>query len=243
MENCENILDLLNAYIDGELDENEAMRVRAHIDGCEDCRKAYGELVRVNELITYSAAEAPETLLGGVLEKISKEKRGKIINLRKISSIAAAAVVVLAVVSSPLIGRIANGGAAKEECADNAVALAPSVEQKGEIFYSGTGFEKFDGVLDAVEDILAPAETEAAYAEPEIAITVVFGVEYKVEALNGEGFTVVFDGEIAIFNGEKYEYKQLDDKYVLSSGNEFIYLRACQSGESLWFELTEGEND
>ena len=38
------VLDLLSAYIDRSLDEPERERVRAHIEGCADCRAAYVEL-------------------------------------------------------------------------------------------------------------------------------------------------------------------------------------------------------
>ena len=246
MENCENILDLLNAYIDGELDESEAERVRAHIELCENCKKTYEELVKLNQMFSDSVETAPDGLVDSVLEKIKGEKCGKVINFRKISAVAAAAVVALAVVGSPLISEIVGGGAAKEECADNVMELAPSVDVS-EYYYSDS---KFDGgilsdhIVDPSEKADAPAEeAEMPEASDVENLEVIQGVEYKAVALNGEGFTVKFNGEIAIFDGEKYKYTQSENRYVLTSGEDILYLKAHFEDGYIWFEQTENLND
>ncbi len=247
MENCERILDLLNAYIDGELDVSESERVRAHIEKCESCKKIYDELVKVNKMLANSAEDAPTEILDGVMKKIKSEKRGKIINFRKISGVAVAAVILLAVVSSPLVGRIANGGDVKLECADKAENFAPSMDAKDDYIYSDSYSGGLDGIKDVVESVVVPAERE----EPEkiveetvdCALPLEFGVGYQNKMLNGERVTVVFEGGVAILDGEKYEYKYNGEVYILSNSGGTLNLKPYCDDESLWFEQTESEND
>ena len=43
--------ELLSGYIDGELTQQDAQRVRLHCDTCEQCRQGLDELRRMRELI------------------------------------------------------------------------------------------------------------------------------------------------------------------------------------------------
>ena len=60
METCEKVLDLLNQYADGELNESDALLVRAHLEICPSCKKAYEELLEIEKLFEEAKEEAPK---------------------------------------------------------------------------------------------------------------------------------------------------------------------------------------
>ena len=55
MGNCENTIELLNQYADGELNESDAAFVRAHLEECEECQKAYCQLLEIEKLFKSTA--------------------------------------------------------------------------------------------------------------------------------------------------------------------------------------------
>lgn len=67
--NCATVLDRLEAWIDGELEESEAALFRAHVEGCSGCREEYryAEEIRA-ELRGMPEFSAPERVLAAVRE-------------------------------------------------------------------------------------------------------------------------------------------------------------------------------
>lgn len=53
------IRQMLSAYLDRELAQVEEQRVRIHLEDCEECRRAYAELTRLQELTRSLQFEAP----------------------------------------------------------------------------------------------------------------------------------------------------------------------------------------
>ena len=117
MENkvCERVLELLNEYIDGELNESDAEFVRAHIEICPECKKVYSDLLEVERLFDEASEEVPDGFLDSVMTKISSEKQNAakpskkpMVFWGKFGGVAVAAAVMLTVVASPLISRMAE---------------------------------------------------------------------------------------------------------------------------------------
>ena len=50
---------LISGYLDGELTQGEAQRVRVHLEGCPECRATADELTRLREATMTSRFEAP----------------------------------------------------------------------------------------------------------------------------------------------------------------------------------------
>lgn len=47
MNQCHDIQELISGYIDHELSQQKAQRVRLHIESCENCRKVYEDLIAI----------------------------------------------------------------------------------------------------------------------------------------------------------------------------------------------------
>ena len=50
---------LISGYLDGELTQGEAQRVRVHLEGCAECRTTADELTRLRETTMGSKFEVP----------------------------------------------------------------------------------------------------------------------------------------------------------------------------------------
>ncbi|KUK45956.1 MAG: hypothetical protein XD73_1171 [Anaerolinea thermophila] len=55
---CQNIIENLNAYIDGELDKALYAEIEAHIQSCPDCRIVVNTLKKTIELCKNADSEA-----------------------------------------------------------------------------------------------------------------------------------------------------------------------------------------
>lgn len=53
-------IELLSAFVDGDLGQRKAARVQAHLDGCERCRAARDELLAMKADLAREAAHPPE---------------------------------------------------------------------------------------------------------------------------------------------------------------------------------------
>ncbi len=73
--NCENVRDLLNAYIDGEMSDVEARRIADHIKNCADCAREERLLRMTRDLVAeFGAQEAPAGFTGSVRAKIEADR-------------------------------------------------------------------------------------------------------------------------------------------------------------------------
>lgn len=73
--NCENVRQILNDYIDGELNDLESRRVELHIAGCESCAREERQLRMVCSLVgSCGAQKAPAGILNGIHIELEKER-------------------------------------------------------------------------------------------------------------------------------------------------------------------------
>jgi hypothetical protein len=76
--NCENIKELLNAYIDNLLSEKERETVHAHIASCPSCKEELDELTQaVNLVRELDRVVPPPWFSEQVMINIKKEEKGK----------------------------------------------------------------------------------------------------------------------------------------------------------------------
>jgi mycothiol system anti-sigma-R factor len=73
--NCRELLEAMDALIDAELDESERARAREHLDGCEACRLAYEESLRVKRLVERKAFRP--MLPGGLQARILRDPQSE----------------------------------------------------------------------------------------------------------------------------------------------------------------------
>lgn len=70
---CEQVLEELEVYLDGELGEEECERIIRHLEGCGECTRREGFLRALRDLIRRKcrAADAPPGLEERILRAIS----------------------------------------------------------------------------------------------------------------------------------------------------------------------------
>ena len=70
---CEAVKDLLEAYVEGELDRSELRSVEAHISGCELCKKELALTQSIPRLVkSLSTPPVPEDIISNTLERLNE---------------------------------------------------------------------------------------------------------------------------------------------------------------------------
>lgn len=164
---CEYYRELISAEADGEVTEAERAALRTHLAACEDCRRYAAALQAISEGLA-EEAEAPAHFAESVMAKLPAKKKN-VIPLRRWGSLAAAAVLVIAL--SAVGGRVfaPKGGAAAVPAAGADMAApaaaapeAPAAEeQKNEpMMFAAPRME------EAPEAEYAVTESAAAAVDP-----------------------------------------------------------------------------
>jgi hypothetical protein len=99
---CDLPIELLNAYLDGELSEQEKARVETHLKMCAACQEELSALQRVDARIKQEVYEEPsrEFVFGmkrRVMERIRPAPRSSLIRFAPIFAPVAAAIIILIV--------------------------------------------------------------------------------------------------------------------------------------------------
>lgn len=95
---CEEIKNLLDEYITGELDEQSCGEVEKHLDSCADCHRELAELKALKGELSKLAQNVPDGFDDRLRAKIKKQKRIAFFGLTGIGASAAAAVVLICLI-------------------------------------------------------------------------------------------------------------------------------------------------
>ena len=167
--------ELITAGLDGELSEDQARELRAHLETCERCRNFRAAMEAVHGLTDRDLPEPParvkKNVMAAVRAAAPEKKKGKIIDfpLRSLAVAAAAAVVLWAGVRvfSP---KGSSGSAAAPMMAASSVATdAGPAEEAGEMRTAGSGETAYDSVNGFMAAPAAPPAPEAAEEEMALA--------------------------------------------------------------------------
>ena len=124
--NCEDILAVLDEYLDGETEPLVSSAVEEHLAGCENCRHELEERADMRRIIESAAPTPPEGLHDTIMMKVhaesSRKRRMKL--ARRIAAVAAAFVLAVGVAAAWISG--AAGGALKND------AMAPENAENAE---------------------------------------------------------------------------------------------------------------
>ncbi len=184
--NCRQIQDQLSAYIDGELSDDQASRVAAHLETCADCHRLHREIAAVvAELHSLPEAPAPASVAANVMAEVRRTgaaPSGNVIRLNRLVAAAAAVLVAMAgtfvimtqKAQEPIVGAGAAARArrqakqrprAVEKGDDARPRLAPSMHTTGSRTRRIT--VATNDVSRAREDVLKlAAQIEAIAAQP-----------------------------------------------------------------------------
>ena len=101
---CEEVLELLSAKLDGELDPQTDAALSRHLETCEECRRIWEVYREMDAGIAALEAEPPAELYTGVMEKISQTPVIKPVKKRRpmwgIGTLAAAAAALVLLVGT-----------------------------------------------------------------------------------------------------------------------------------------------
>ena len=118
MIGCTEYLEMMNAFMDGELDEESRAELSEHLRYCPGCFNASLAYKSINEAIADGETEPPDALLPSVMNRISAHK--KRLAVRPLKTIGAlAAVIVFVIVTAIAAPQLLNR---KKGTADSSAA-------------------------------------------------------------------------------------------------------------------------
>lgn len=139
----------ISAYIDGELTDDEAELVCAHLEECEDCRRYADEAQMLSDIISEGEVELPSELhdriMSGVRAEAMKEKRKALV--RKVGlwcGAGVAAMLCISLAASPIFKGAMSAG--DDECENN-INCAPIEAHYAKSANGYTPFAKDDSAL------------------------------------------------------------------------------------------------
>lgn len=72
----ENVLHLMDDYLDGDISQNDERQLKEHLESCSDCRKLYQELSRTLAFVqSASHIQAPADFVQKTMARLPKEKQ------------------------------------------------------------------------------------------------------------------------------------------------------------------------
>lgn len=150
---CDRVREDISAYLDGELEANDAEKIRNHIESCNDCRELLEHFSDIS-LCVRQTVDIPDDLHLKIMESVNAQKAKEKISIssrmRKIGlwcGAGVAAVLCLAVINSPIFK------GSMDFSAENANGKSMSYDISG-----GAEFDKDDGNLYASEEQVAEIE-------------------------------------------------------------------------------------
>lgn len=161
-QNCQDYIEKMNLYLDGELSVNEVSDLLRHIESCEECRKRFDNLKTVVYGTRRLRTSPPEGLHSSIMRAVAQEKPARRAAARRrltgYSALAACAALLVIVVSTvaPQLGNIYLFGRHLDNSASAQVA---------------------DGMVDgassapgAVQSAMAPQDKAAGDAAPKASL-------------------------------------------------------------------------
>ena len=139
MNNCEEFLEMISAYVDSELSASDKQRLEDHLIDCENCSAILSFYREISTSIEESSVPAPETLRTSVMERIqgdgtsgtdARKRRQKLVRTALTRYIPIAACLAIALLILPhflSINRSTNDAAFSESEPDMPAEVAPAM--------------------------------------------------------------------------------------------------------------------
>ena len=77
MSNCAEYMELISAYVDGELTDADKQKLEGHLSACENCSALLDMYREASGVIADSCVAAPESLLTIVMDEVLREDRAR----------------------------------------------------------------------------------------------------------------------------------------------------------------------
>jgi|GEM_PF-3745271 hypothetical protein len=160
MIGCTEYLEMMNAFMDGELDEESRAELSEHLRYCPGCFNASLAYKSINEAIADGETEPPDALLPSVMNRISAHKKRLAVRpLKTIGALAAVIVfvIVTAIAAPQLLNRkkgTADSSAAPDmlfSAMDSGIKQAESAPEAPQVEMDGGG-SSVEGALSGEQD-------------------------------------------------------------------------------------------
>ena len=191
--NCEQMNELLSAWLDGELSGNEQRQMQAHLEQCAQCWALFEQLQALHtSFAELEEIPAPDGFAEGVMNRVKaeSESRAKVIPLfkrpqmRGLAAMAACALLCVGLGSGLLSGRSEEGAAPAPEAAAPEAAgyvLDSTAPASGDAAVENRVEEPAECAPQAPGAAEVPAMEPAAPA-PEISVQTTQGDPFPVES-------------------------------------------------------------
>lgn len=167
MRDCEKYLDMISAYADDELNNDEKAELEAHLAVCEECRSLLDAYREISNEMAFDTEEVPEGFSKGVMKKVSSYEKNVTARVRKknigiagrwIGIAACIAIVLVAFPRMPHLGC----GASKDAAADaGSAAIGDWDEAMPEAESSTTGCADGDTLTDCSNSAADTSQDDA----------------------------------------------------------------------------------
>ena len=71
---CELLRETLSAYLDGECEEHEAQKIKAHIESCAECKALYERFSEISYNINNMKTTAPVNLHSSIMQAVANSR-------------------------------------------------------------------------------------------------------------------------------------------------------------------------
>lgn len=180
---CGQVRELLYEYLEGEMPREEAARLQAHLDSCENCRAIAEEYRRVLVAAGRLAPRDVPDFVTPAMETIRKEDAQKRVRSKRWIgygvSVAAVLLLGVFVFGSGLLGHYDNGASSAPQEAPEAAPAARAEEAAEDAAFDSLEMEESAPVVD--EALMEEAPQPAPEAEMEAE------AEPETQASAGEG--------------------------------------------------------
>lgn len=159
--NCEQMNELLSAWLDGELSPTEEQQMQAHLEQCAQCRALFEQLQALHTSCSdMEELSAPDGFAQRVMERVADEPKAKVVPLfrrppvRSLAALAACAVLVVGfgrgVLNGGMLGRSAKSAsnAADYAAAPESAVVEYSMEEPAQAAPETTEMERPASMAD-----------------------------------------------------------------------------------------------
>lgn len=165
---CQGNPELVSAFIDGELSDQEAAKVAKHIENCPACGRLRDEYILIGQLVAGEETQVPEGFAAAVMGKISTNKAAqRKRRIRRYSALAAVCAIVI--VTGAALG-VFNGrlginktGSTADSAAMETYDTAASDEQAKFMLDSGSEEFGYADSSEAAGDVGDASGSEQSY--------------------------------------------------------------------------------
>lgn len=255
MIKCEQCLEVLSAYVDGELPEDEKKKLDMHLRECNECSKELELLKAIVSVCKDLTEELPENFEASLHERLKKAKedfqgeKRKVLNLRLISQIAAGFIIVvtLGIFIRLGMGRVSMDHAGEapakslkiaEQTADMNATLAMS-SRNGDAARGAV--QSPSATIAGMQDMDEQVEETAAVPEDKIMLSMGFTENYEYGFRKVEGYDTQVRIETEDLSGAVESIMIIEEKLGGSTENKSSLQKLALDYGGSWEEPVQME--